>query len=286
MCPFKIIKMFFFLGLVIFLTSCPFSCKNPHRPNTEPEIWVNTHSLQFTTTTGANPNPQNFQIRNLGIETLNYTVSDNADWLEVYPTSGSSTGNTNTHVVTVNTWGMNKGNYTAQITISDPKASNSPQRIGVSLEIGCAFETTVEYWGREISAATCDVTLFLRSVTFQEVIYWEGTNKPYYPPKGIWLIAEVKAKGHDVYVVAPDMLFITDNEGNKLAEENSPAASRCFKNGFTGFFLVADRETGWEVMVFDVPKKTGLTLLFDDEARNNLHPPTATVIKFVLKETN
>ncbi len=103
---------------------------------TPPEIWVNKSTLSFSAPEGgANPSAQSIKIRNNGQQTLNYTISDDANWLDVDPKSGSSQGETYTHIVSVNTSGLSSRTYTGTITISDANASNSPQTISVSLTI-------------------------------------------------------------------------------------------------------------------------------------------------------
>jgi len=69
---------------------------------------------------------------------LNWSVSDDAEWLSENPTSGSSTSpqDTTSVAVSVNTAGMSAGDYSANITITAPGASNTPQTVSVSLHVG------------------------------------------------------------------------------------------------------------------------------------------------------
>ncbi len=84
---------------------------------------------------GSNAAGQSFTVQNTGGGTLNYTIGDNASWLSCSPTSGTSTGESDTIAVTYATSGLTAGTYTAVITISDAAASNSPQTIGVTLTV-------------------------------------------------------------------------------------------------------------------------------------------------------
>jgi hypothetical protein len=105
-----------------------------------PEISANPRQLSFIASTGgANPSPQIVKVKNSGQGTLNYSITDDAAWLEVSPASGSSTGGENSHSVSVKTSGLGTGAYTANITISDPNAANNPQVISVTLQIGTAL---------------------------------------------------------------------------------------------------------------------------------------------------
>jgi hypothetical protein len=101
-----------------------------------PTISVTPQTLRFSATSGgANPSAQKIRIGNAGGGTLSYVLSDDASWMHVSPTSGTSTGQANTHSVSVNISGLGKGTYVGIITISSPDAANSPQLVSVTLEI-------------------------------------------------------------------------------------------------------------------------------------------------------
>jgi len=106
-----------------------------------PEISFSPSNLSFSAVKdGANPANQTLEIWNTGGETLNWSLTDDADWLSEMPMSGSSTGpSDNTSVaVSVNITGMPAGNYTANITITAPGASNTSEVVPVSLHISLA----------------------------------------------------------------------------------------------------------------------------------------------------
>ena len=114
------------------------------------EISVSPRSLSFVTT-GTNPPSQTIRIRNSGVGILNYTITDDANWLNVIPSSGSSSGNENSHTVSVNTSGLGTGTYNATITISDPNAGNSPQRVSVTLTIGASLPPTISVTPQDLN---------------------------------------------------------------------------------------------------------------------------------------
>ncbi|MCP2606362.1 choice-of-anchor D domain-containing protein, partial [Candidatus Aminicenantes bacterium AC-708-I09] len=104
--------------------------------NLPPEIWRSPSSMTFEATEGgSNPSSQTLQVKNSGGGTLSYSISDNATWLSVSPTSGTSTGNTNNHTVSVNISGLSAGTYNATITITASGATNSPQTVQVNLTV-------------------------------------------------------------------------------------------------------------------------------------------------------
>jgi hypothetical protein len=70
-----------------------------------------------------------------GKGTLNYSISDDASWLSVSPSNGSSTGEADTISVSYATSGLGAGTYKGTITVSDPSASNNPKTIAVTLTV-------------------------------------------------------------------------------------------------------------------------------------------------------
>jgi len=88
-----------------------------------------------STQSGSNTENKTLEIWNSGCGMLNWSLGDDAAWLGENPTSGSSTGEHDTVVVSVSTTGMFDGDYSASITITADGASNSPQIIPVSLHI-------------------------------------------------------------------------------------------------------------------------------------------------------
>ena len=98
--------------LLAFLPLFALSCKkSPTMPNVDelkrPVIWLNTFELAFTAyESGGNPEGKAFQIKNSGQNTLQYTISDDADWLSVEPSSGSSSGQLVSHTILINKAGL------------------------------------------------------------------------------------------------------------------------------------------------------------------------------------
>jgi hypothetical protein len=106
-----------------------------------PVISVSPTTLTFTTNEGENPADKTLEVWNSGSGTLNWSLSDNAIWLDESPKSGSSTGaDDKTSVsVSVDASGMEVGDYSATITITGPGASNTPQSVLVNLHIVSAM---------------------------------------------------------------------------------------------------------------------------------------------------
>jgi len=103
--------------------------------NALPSIGCSTGSLAPSCTQGANAAGQSFTVRNSGGGTIDWSVSDNAGWLSCSPSSGSSTGESDTVEVTYSTSGLAAGTYNATVTVTAPGATNTPQTIAVTLTV-------------------------------------------------------------------------------------------------------------------------------------------------------
>jgi len=129
--------------LILLILLSALACKKtPIVPNAEeltrPVIWLNTFELSFAAyESGGNPAGQVFKIKNSGQNTLQYTISDDADWLSVEPASGTSSGSLVEHAILVNKAGLapRDADYEATISVVSPEAYNNPQTLHVSLKI-------------------------------------------------------------------------------------------------------------------------------------------------------
>jgi hypothetical protein len=91
---------------------------------------------------GPIPTAQSFTISNTGFSDtiLNYSISGSAPWLALSSTAGALSGGQEANItVSVNTTGLAPGIYSVMLTITDPKASNSPQTFIVTLSLNPAF---------------------------------------------------------------------------------------------------------------------------------------------------
>jgi len=98
-----------------------------------PEIGFEPSSVTFNCVGGGpNPDPRPVSIFNAGEGLLEWSVEDNADWLWLSPTEGVDDGVCS---LFVDIGELAVGSYNAQVMITDPGASNSPQYIPVTLSI-------------------------------------------------------------------------------------------------------------------------------------------------------
>lgn len=107
----------------------------PLAPIGPPAISRSPATLSPSGMVGSPITSQTFTVQNTGGGTLNYTISDDAGWLSVSPSSGNSVGEVDTLTVSYNTAGLGAGQHQATIAITDAGASNSPQTIGVTLTL-------------------------------------------------------------------------------------------------------------------------------------------------------
>lgn len=108
---------------------------DPLRP--PPRIGVSPGRFSFSATQGSSdPTSQTLTITNIGVETLNWTVTIDAPWLNLQPTQGQlDAGKSATVTVAARIAGLGVGEYRGQISVTDPKADNSPVPVTVTLTI-------------------------------------------------------------------------------------------------------------------------------------------------------
>jgi hypothetical protein len=99
----------------------------------DPEIGLSHTVFNFNATEGGgNPPAQTLTITNLGGGELDWTATKNEGWLTLNPTSGVGDGTVD---VSVDISGLSQGQYIDTILVNDPNAVNSPQAVGVVLNI-------------------------------------------------------------------------------------------------------------------------------------------------------
>ena len=100
-----------------------------------PEISIAPASFTREVIAGQGLASDSFTVQNAGGGLLSYTVSEDATWLSVNPTTGASNGQADTITITYATGALPLGNHAADITISAGDATNSPRTVTVSLTV-------------------------------------------------------------------------------------------------------------------------------------------------------
>ncbi|MBI4007374.1 MAG: hypothetical protein HY354_02645 [Planctomycetes bacterium] len=76
-----------------------------------------------------------FTVWNCGKGMLNWSVSEDCNWLTLEPSSGISAGERDTVTACVDTTGLDAGNYSCTVTITGTGASNSPGTCVIKLKV-------------------------------------------------------------------------------------------------------------------------------------------------------
>jgi hypothetical protein len=88
---------------------------------------------------GSNPSEQAVAISKSGTDHLGWSVSTDASWLSVSPTSETAPSS---FAATANITGLAAGTYSATISVAATGATNTPQSIPVSLTVLASQPTT------------------------------------------------------------------------------------------------------------------------------------------------
>lgn len=104
-------------------------------PADEPNILLSPTTVAATADAEVNPPNGSFDVTNNGGGTLNYTITDDADWLSVSPTSGDNNGELDPISLIYDVAGLGCGNHVATVTVNDPNAINLQATVTVTLTI-------------------------------------------------------------------------------------------------------------------------------------------------------
>lgn len=99
------------------------------------EIGLTATAFEPRTPATTDADSQEFAIFNVGTGSVSYTVSADQTWLSVSPSAGTVTDEADALTITYTTASRSVGTHIATITITSPEASNSPQRIPVTLTV-------------------------------------------------------------------------------------------------------------------------------------------------------
>ncbi|UCD28604.1 MAG: hypothetical protein JSV03_16235, partial [Planctomycetota bacterium] len=100
-----------------------------------PKIGLSINSIDHWVHVNTDLPNDTFTVTNYGIDTLNYTITDDASWFSCNPDNGSSSGESDTINIIYHTAGLAIGDYSATISVADPNAMNTPQQITVEIQV-------------------------------------------------------------------------------------------------------------------------------------------------------
>jgi hypothetical protein len=99
---------------------------------------------------GTNPQDQTLELWSSTECMLNWSLSDDADWLSESPTNGNCTDVHGSATLSVNSSGLLEGEYFANITINSSEANNHQEIVPVTLHMSVTsvLEAHVDFLGR------------------------------------------------------------------------------------------------------------------------------------------
>jgi hypothetical protein len=104
--------------------------------NLAPYIGVWPRIVEFLASrNNSNPEPKTVSIRCISDSSINWEISYQSQWLNVSPVSGTSSGDNNEVLLSVDVNDLPLEDYTCEVTITDPCAINNPQTFQVNLHI-------------------------------------------------------------------------------------------------------------------------------------------------------
>lgn len=100
-----------------------------------PTIEVTPLAIDRTLRYSTNLPNDMFTVRNAGGLTLDYTISESVDWVELSSTQGTSTGEADLVEIIYDLSGAAVGEYSADISVESDDAGNSPQVLTVTVTV-------------------------------------------------------------------------------------------------------------------------------------------------------
>ncbi|MHC4867898.1 MAG: BACON domain-containing protein, partial [Planctomycetota bacterium] len=134
-------------GLPVQAYHCQLTLSDPNAQNSPqivdvylmvqmPMIELSSQQFDFTAPAGGpNPAAQTLSIRNSGLGSLNWQITEDCPWASATPNSGQSVGQWNNVSLAVDTNGMEPGEYLCELVITDPCAMNDPQTVYLGLSV-------------------------------------------------------------------------------------------------------------------------------------------------------
>jgi hypothetical protein len=205
-----------------------------------PVISLNRLSLTNACEEGQNAISQLFEVWNGGGEALDYTISDDADWLTCTPATGTSTVERDTIVVEYATAGITAGSYVATITISAPGATNSPQAISVDLAVSRCRTADTHYVDASVAVSGDGESWGTAFKTIQEGINAASDGDTVIVAPGVY-VENVHFHGKNIILRSTDPLnplivastIIDGNQANSVVTFSGAEGESCALTGFT-----------------------------------------------------
>ncbi len=100
-----------------------------------PAIALSESSVSRSIAQGESPSAHTINVWNAGGGVMDYSITDDATWLSVSPSSGTAFTEIDDITVNYSASSLASGNYSATVEISSPGSMNSPQSIQIDLSV-------------------------------------------------------------------------------------------------------------------------------------------------------
>jgi type IV pilus assembly protein PilY1 len=180
-------------------------------------IDISDTTLGETCYIGYDADSSTFTITNSGAGEMNFTLSDDADWLTLSDTSGTlASGESTTITVTYDTDAKDADTYEATITITDSGATNSPVEIAVSVTVMEEEEDSCDHiplYAEDIVSPSILILLDVSGSMDTMMDVYEEENPQ--TPDLSSIVEEIV--GRTGWTSGNDMAFIITGSGNRRA---------------------------------------------------------------------
>ena len=174
-----------------------------------PNIRLSPGAFTFTYATGGvTPAAQNLTVSSTG-SALSYTVAATGSWLKVAPASGTTAG---TVSVSATPTGLAIGTcHSGSVTVTSTGAGNSPQTVGITLNVNAAALNTLQASARALSLQQAAASASTSSLSQSIGVSSTGTAVQFTAEAlgGLWLSVTPSGgttSGEVTVVAAPDGL--------------------------------------------------------------------------------
>lgn len=109
----------------------------------KPLLGSSPQNIQLQTVVGTPSLDYSFTLKNDGVDTMDFTLSESVDWLSISPESGSTSSETTIHLL-FTPGSLPLGEHNTELTISSTTAENSPIYLPVSLKVASPGEIQLD----------------------------------------------------------------------------------------------------------------------------------------------
>ena len=108
-------------------------------------IALDSKLVHFHCPAGSSPAPVTIALRNCGSRAMKWELQGSSNWPSYEPSSGTSSGEINEVLITMNAAALAAGSYATTLTLVAPGANNTPQQIQVQLDVGKVHNVPEDY---------------------------------------------------------------------------------------------------------------------------------------------